>query len=116
MARAGHRPRPKGVSIDPRRRDPHDQARPAGQGAVLLREIVPTVRKEDGCIEYGPAVDVESRAGTSALFGPDTFVVIEKWESLKALETHSAAPHMAAYGERVKDLMSGRSIHVLEPA
>ncbi len=92
--------------------------KPGQRDKVLsfFREIVPTVRKEDGCIEYGPAVDVEGRAGTSALFGPDTFVVIEKWESLKALEAHSAAPHMVAYGERVKDLMSGRSIHVLNPA
>ena len=43
---------------------------------------------------------------------PDTFVVIEKWESADHLKAHAVAPHMKAYGAKTKDL-AGRVIHVL---
>ena len=52
--------------------------------------------------------------GTAA-YGPDSFVVIEKWESEDHLKAHAAAPHMKAYGAKVKDLMASRTIHVLKP-
>jgi quinol monooxygenase YgiN len=42
-------------------------------------------------------------------------VVIEKWRDLDALKAHGAAPHMAAFGASVKDIVAGRAIHVLEP-
>jgi quinol monooxygenase YgiN len=78
-----------------------------------FREIIPVVRAEQGCIEYGPAVDV---AGADPAFGPDTFVVIEKWESMAALKAHAVAPHMTAYGAKTRDLVAKRAIHVLESA
>jgi quinol monooxygenase YgiN len=87
-----------------------------GQRATLLqafKTIVPIVHAEAGCIEYGPAVDVE---GADPAFGPDTFVVVEKWESLAALEVHAIAPHMKAYGEKTKDLVAKRAVHVLTDA
>jgi quinol monooxygenase YgiN len=77
---------------------------------------MPAVHAEDGCIEYGPAVDAEGVGGFQAKLGPDTFAVIEKWESIDALKTHAAAPHMAAYGAKVKDMLANRVIHVLSPA
>ena len=49
-------------------------------------------------------------------FGPDTFVVIEKWESPEALKAHAAAPHMAAYAAKTKEMIASRVIHVLSPA
>src|SRR6266496_2877959 len=56
-------------------------AKPGQRAAVLehFRANVPAVRAEAGCIEYGAAVDVENMG--TASYGPDTFVVIEKWES-----------------------------------
>ena len=87
-----------------------------GQRAAVLdafKANVPAVHAEAGCIEYGAAVDVENM-GTAA-YGPDTFVVIEKWESEDHLKAHAAAPHMKAYGAKVKDLMANRTIHVLKP-
>ena len=42
--------------------------------------------------------------------------MIEKWESLEALKAHAAAPHMAAYAAKVKELLAARVIHVLQPA
>ena len=52
--------------------------------------------------------------GTAA-YGPDTFLVIEKWESGDHLKAHAAAPHMKAYGEKNRDLIASRMIHVLRP-
>jgi quinol monooxygenase YgiN len=78
----------------------------------LFHANMPAVHAENGCIEYGPAIDAEF---PGAKFGNDTFVVIEKWESLEALKAHAASPHMAAYGAKTKDLLENREIHVLSP-
>ena len=86
-----------------------------GQRAALLEHFqanVPAVRAEDGCIEYGPTVDAPG--GTP--FGPDTFVVIEKWTGPDTLAAHAKAPHMAAYAAKVKDLLASRTIHLLQDA
>ena len=77
---------------------------------------MPAVHAEDGCIEYGPAVDAEGMGAIQTAFGPDTFVVIEKWASADALKAHAKAPHMAAYAARTKDMIANRVIHVLSPA
>lgn len=81
-----------------------------------FRANVPAVRAEDGCIEYGPAIDAEGLGSFQAKVGADTFVVIEKWRDVAALKAHAAAPHMASYGAKVKDMLAGRVIHVLSPA
>jgi quinol monooxygenase YgiN len=73
---------------------------------------MPAVHAENGCIEYGPAVDADF---PGAKFGEDTFVVIEKWESPEALKAHAASPHMSAYAAKTKDLLERREIHVLAP-
>jgi quinol monooxygenase YgiN len=74
------------------------------------------VRAEDGCIEYGPAVDADGLGSFQTKFGPDTFVVIEKWRDADALKAHAGAPHMAAYAAKVKDWIASRVIHVLSSA
>ncbi len=91
--------------------------KPGQRDAVLelFRANVPAVRSEAGCIEYGAAVDADGLGGFQTKFGPDTFVVVEKWESVDALKAHAAAPHMAAYAAKTKDMMAGRVIHVLSP-
>ena len=66
-----------------------------GQRDAFLAEfhqIVPQVHAEDGCIEYGPAVDAVTDIGTQRQLGADTVVIIEKWESVAALKAHSVAP------------------------
>src|ERR671910_3828988 len=89
-----------------------------GMREAFLREFranMPAVHAEQGCIEYGPAVDAEGMGGFQTKFGPDTFVVVEKWESPDALKAHAAAPHMAAYAAKTKDMIASRVIHVLSP-
>ncbi len=54
--------------------------------------------------------------GFQTKFGPDTFLVIEKWESPEALAAHGRSPHMQAYGAKTKDMIASRVIHVLSPA
>ena len=83
---------------------------------ALFRANVPAVRAEQGCVEYGAAVDLANGPKFQKPFGPDSLVVIEKWESLQALEAHGRAPHMAAFGAKTKDLLAGRAIHILSPA
>jgi quinol monooxygenase YgiN len=90
-----------------------------GRRAELLEAFqanVPNVHAEEGCIEYVATVDAEGAGDVQTRFGPDTFVVVEKWASLEALKAHAAAPHMAAYAARTKDLIASRVIHVLSPA
>jgi quinol monooxygenase YgiN len=89
-------------------------AKPGMRGAILneFHANIPAVRAENGCIEYGPAIDTES---SPAKFGGDAFVVIEKWESPEALKAHAASPHMAAYGAKTREMIASRVIHVLSP-
>jgi quinol monooxygenase YgiN len=93
-------------------------AKPGNREAILeaFKANMPAVHAEAGCIEYGPAVDAEGVGGFQTQFGADTFLVIEKWESLDHLKAHAASPHMAAYGAKTKDLIASRVIHVLSPA
>ena len=76
---------------------------------------VPAVHAEEGCVEYTATIDCEGVGSLQTEFGQDTFVVVEKWASLDALKAHAAAPHMAAYAAKTKDMIASRVIHVLSP-
>jgi quinol monooxygenase YgiN len=93
-------------------------AQPGKREEVLrhFRANVPNVHAEKGCIEYGAAVDASPALPVQTKYGPDTFVVIEKWASLEDLQAHAAAPHMAAYGAKTKELLASRVIHILSAA
>ena len=93
-------------------------AKPGMREQILehFRANMPAVHAEQGCIEYGPAVDAEGMGKIQTPLGGETFVVIEKWESLDALKAHGAAPHMAAYAAKTREMIASRVIHVLKPA
>lgn len=92
--------------------------RPGTRAAFLaeFRTVVPLVRAENGCLEYGPAVDVASGIAAQPPVRENTVVVIEKWADLPALQAHLTAPHMADYRTRVKDYVAGVRLDVLQPA
>jgi quinol monooxygenase YgiN len=92
-------------------------AKPGKREEVLehFRANVPAVRAEKGCIEYGAAIDADPALPVQTKYGPDAFVVVEKWESMDALTAHAVAPHMKAYGAKTKDLLASRVIHILSP-
>jgi quinol monooxygenase YgiN len=93
-------------------------AKPGQRDTVLaaFNANVPAVHAEEGCIEYGAAIDADAGfGGMQTRFGADTFVVVEKWASPEALKAHGASPHMAAYGAKTRDLLASRVIHILSP-
>ena len=89
-------------------------AKPGKRDEVLanFNANVPAVHAEDGCIEYGAVIDCKG-VGFAKAFGPDTFLVVEKWASLDHLKAHAVTPHMKAYSEKNKDLLADRTIHVM---
>lgn len=95
------------LRVDPARRD---------EFLASFERLRPAVLAEDGCLEYGAAVDQPTPIGAQEAAGDDAVVVIEKWESVPALEAHLAAPHMAAWREEIGDLLRGVTLQVLKPA
>lgn len=93
-------------------------AKPGMRGLILdaYRANVDAVRAEAGCVAYEAVIDSSLNAPGFAQFGPDAFVVVEKWASMEALQAHAVAPHMKAYGSQVKEWTASRAIHVLEAA
>ncbi len=87
-----------------------------GQVLEMFNANVPAVHAEDGCIEYGATVDADGVGGFQTKFGEDSFVVIEKWESLDHLKAHAGSDHMKAYGAKTKDMLADRVIHVMSSA
>ncbi len=93
-------------------------AKPGHRATILeaFHANMPTVHAEKGCIEYGPAIDAEGAGAIQTAYGPETFVVIEKWATMDDLKAHGAAPHMAAYGAKVREMIASRVIHILKSA
>ncbi len=89
---------------------------PGQRDAFLIEfhKVVPFVRVEEGCIEYGPTIDVET--GFAAPVRDNVVTIIEKWEDIHALKAHLVAPHMLEYRKRVKGLVERMTVHVLQNA
>ncbi|MEC8554823.1 MAG: putative quinol monooxygenase [Planctomycetota bacterium] len=81
-----------------------------------FQALVPLVEDEEGCLEYGPMVDVETSIDAQIDLRPDVVTVLEKWEDLEALEVHLVAPHMMEYRAKVRDLVRSVSLQVIESA
>ena len=81
----------------------------------IFNANVPSVRKEKGCIEYFPAVDVDTGLPSQRM-DKNAVTIIEKWESLEALHDHLKSPHMLAYREKVKNIVEDVSLKVLKKA
>lgn len=82
---------------------------------ALLRTIIPNVLAEEGCIEYGPMIDLETTLEKQPPVRPDSVTIVEKWEDIASLEDHLMAPHMIDYRKKVQDLVVDSSLLVVEP-
>ena len=82
----------------------------------VFSALIPEVRAEVGCIEYGTAYDLDNVVDGQPGARPDVVTVVEKWEDPAALRTHLVAPHMVEFRGKVKDLVTGVEIRVLNPA
>ena len=81
----------------------------------IFRANMLKVREEKGCIEYVPLVDIDAKL-VPQILDDNVVTIIEKWESLEALRDHLEAPHMLAYREKVKNIVTGLSLKVLKGA
>ena len=81
----------------------------------LLNENVPKVKAEDGCLAYDPFVDVDSGLPFQGEIRDNVVTLVEAWSSVEALHAHLKTPHMAAYRDAVKDLVTNVTIQVLKP-
>jgi quinol monooxygenase YgiN len=81
-----------------------------------FHKVMPLVHAEAGCIEYGPTIDAATPIAQQQRAGENVAVIIEKWESVEALQAHLVAPHMAAYREKVKAFVAGVKLQILQPA
>ena len=76
----------------------------------VLKNNIPTVLAEDGCIRYEACLDVNPETR-------DKFVsIVESWKSEAHLKAHLATPHLAAFREAAKDLREKSVVTVVEPA
>ncbi|MEJ6478139.1 MAG: putative quinol monooxygenase [Octadecabacter sp.] len=93
-------------------------AKPGQRAAVLelFEANVPAVLEEDGCLAYEATIDARSAGPSQMAVGQDTFVVVERWASLDALDAHAKSEHMLAYAAKTRGLLSDRKIHVLSAA
>jgi quinol monooxygenase YgiN len=80
-----------------------------------FRKVMPLVRAEEGCIEYGPAIDMPTGFAAQNPLRENTVVIVEKWDSLAALKAHLDAPHMHEYRGRVKEIVKSVTLQILEP-
>jgi len=90
-------------------------AKPGKRGELLeaFSEIVPLVHAEKGCVEYQPVTDEPGAGDMQTPLGPDSFMVVEKWDSMDDLGAHAASDHMVAYGKGAGHLVADRVIHIL---
>lgn len=90
-----------------------------GKRDAFLAEFhrnVPNVLAEEGCIEYGPTIDVDAGLPVPTPLRDNVVTIVEKWASLDALKAHLTAAHMMEYRVRVRELVASVKLQVLQPA
>jgi quinol monooxygenase YgiN len=83
---------------------------------AVFRGLVPTVRAEKGCIEYAPMIDAATGMTAQEPVRENVVTVVEKWESVAALEAHLATPHMAEFRRQTEPLRLRLSLQIFQPA
>lgn len=78
-----------------------------------VKDNLEKVRAEDGCISYNLTGDFESGFSAQELCGENTLVFVECWQSIDHLKAHLAAPHMAEFREKVKDMRQSSTLKIL---
>ena len=82
----------------------------------MFADLTPLVHAEEGCIEYTSTIDLTTSIDAQQPVGDDAVVVIEKWESIAALEAHLGAPHMAEFFNKTSEMRTGLELRVLKTA
>ncbi|PZA09088.1 antibiotic biosynthesis monooxygenase [Rhodopseudomonas palustris] len=68
------------------------QVKPESRDAYIAgaKACIAETRKEKGCIAYENHISIND---------PNTFVVVERWETREDLNAHARAPHMKVWRE-----------------
>jgi quinol monooxygenase YgiN len=78
----------------------------------VLKEFVPQVLGEEGCIRYEPCVEW-SADGVRRPF----VTMMETWESKACLDQHLSTPRMQEFRAKIADMRTGAAdLQILEPA
>ena len=80
-----------------------------------FKENAIKVRREPGCAEYTPAMDVKTDLLPS-VFDENVVTVIEKWESMEALQAHINTPHMKEQFKKDAEFVESMSARLLKEA
>jgi quinol monooxygenase YgiN len=80
-----------------------------------LKKVVPDVRAEIGCLEYGPAGDVATDIPVQDPVNENAVTIIERWTDIQALKDHLQTSHMKTYREATKSVIKGLRVRILKP-
>ena len=89
-----------------------------GQRSALIdamRQLIPLVLAEEGCIAYTPAIDAATDVERQAPADDNVLTMIEQWQSVEHLKAHLAAPHMAQFRDKVGDMVESAQLRILQP-
>ncbi len=87
-----------------------------GDFLEVFQGLAPKVQAEQGCLEYAPWVDLPTEIGGQPAARPNTVTIVEKWESVEALERHLMAPHMVEFRKVTGSMRTGSELRLLQPA
>ena len=80
---------------------------------ALFKSIAGKVREEKGCVQYVSAMDFEIGAPNQSL-DKNMVTILEKWESLDALQKHLAMPYMGDFFKKEGDYVESAVLKMLQ--
>ncbi len=80
------------------------------------KKLRPLVLAEPGCIEYVYTRDTASPLGIQEALDANRITLIEKWDSLAALQAHTEQAHMKDFGPRIQAMRESVTARVTELA
>jgi quinol monooxygenase YgiN len=83
---------------------------------AVFRGLVPKVHAEQGCLEYAAMIDASSGFEAQGPVRENVVTMVEKWESLAALEAHLKAPHMTEFRRQTEPMRLSTRLQILQPA
>ncbi|MCC6124728.1 MAG: antibiotic biosynthesis monooxygenase [Pirellulales bacterium] len=91
------------------------ETKPGRRAALLevFEKLTPQVLAEQGCIEYAPMIDFAVSLPGQPPPRENAVTVLEKWESIEALEAHLMTPHMIAFRKATESLRAETKLQLL---
>lgn len=83
---------------------------------VILKNNVPKVKAEQGCVAYEPLLDVDCGLQIQQAVRENVVTIVEAWESLDHLNAHLKTPHMRSYRDAVADYVEKVTLQLMAPA